>query len=47
MTPSVAAWLAGLIALLIAADLALNAGNGLLFAARKFLDLVAYVAFWR
>lgn len=32
---------------LIAADLLLNGAGALLFLGKKFLDLLAYVAFWR
>ena len=32
---------------LIAADLVLNGGNYSVFLARKFLNLVEWVAFWR
>lgn len=40
----------GLAAVLLAAGIAdatLNSGEGLLFLARKLLDLVEYLAFWR
>jgi hypothetical protein len=39
--------LAGLFVLLALADLTLNAGSALLFLARKMLDLIALVSFWR
>lgn len=47
MTNRIAFVLAGVLALAILADLALNGGSALLFLARKMLDLIALVAFWR
>ena len=47
MTDRVALWLAGILAVLIGADIALNGGGTLLFLARKFLDLMDWVEFWR
>lgn len=39
--------LVGAIALAILADLTLNGGSALLFLARKMMDLIALVTFWR
>jgi hypothetical protein len=39
--------LAGAFALAMLADLALNGGSALLFLARKMVDLIALVSFWR
>lgn len=39
--------LAGVVALAILADLTLNGGSALLFLARKLIDLIALVSFWR
>jgi len=39
--------LAGAVALAILADLTLNGGSALLFLARKMIDLIALVSFWR
>jgi hypothetical protein len=47
LTDRIAVILAGLIALAIVADLALNGGSALLFLGRKFLDLIDYVSIWR
>ncbi|MFN6924296.1 MAG: hypothetical protein ACK4P8_01450 [Tabrizicola sp.] len=47
MTNRIALWLALLIAAGIAADFTLNDGTALFFLARKFLDLIEWVAFWR
>ncbi|MFP5481354.1 MAG: hypothetical protein ACLGIE_16950 [Alphaproteobacteria bacterium] len=47
MTDRIALWLGLVILAAILADLALNGGSALLFLARKFLDLVEWVAFWR
>ena len=47
MTDRIALALAILLAALIGADLMLNGGNVLLFLARKFLDLMEWVEFWR
>ena len=38
---------AGVIALIIAADIFANHGNGALFMVRKVLQLVEYLEFWR
>jgi hypothetical protein len=47
LTDRIAFVLAGVIALAALADLSLNGGSALLFLARKGLDLVALVSFWR
>ncbi len=47
MTDRIAFVLAGLIGLAVLVDLTLNGGTALLFLARKGLDLIALVAFWR
>ncbi len=47
MTDRIALGLALLLAALIGADLMLNGGESLLFLARKFLDLMEWVEFWR
>jgi hypothetical protein len=39
--------LAGVFALAVLADLALNSGSALLFLSRKLIDLIDLVAFWR
>ena len=47
MTDRIAFILAGAIALAILADLTLNGGSALLFLARKSLDFIEFLAFWR
>ena len=47
MTDRLAIVLGVLIALLIAADLLANGGGVLVFLARKMLDLMEYLIFWR
>ena len=47
MTNGIALGLGLVLALAIGADLALNDGQALMFTARKLLDLVDWVAFWR
>lgn len=47
MTDRLAIILGAIVALLIAADLFANGGGGLLFLARKMLDLMEYLIFWR
>jgi hypothetical protein len=47
LTNRIAFVLAGVIALVVLADLALNGGSALLFLARKMIDLIALVSFWR
>ena len=47
MTDRIALVLAGVLALAILADLTLNGGSVLLFLARKMIDLIALVSFWR
>ena len=47
MTNRIAFVLAGVIALVVLADLALNGGSALLFLACKMIDLIALVSFWR
>ena len=47
MTDRIAFVLAGALALAMLADLALNGGSALLFLARKMVDLIALVSFWR
>jgi hypothetical protein len=46
LTNTIALWLGLLIVAAIFADLALNSGVALEFLARKFLDLIEWVAFW-
>ena len=38
---------AGIITLAVLADLFLNGGSALLFLAKKLIDLIALVSFWR
>jgi hypothetical protein len=41
-------WVLGfLIAAFAVADLAFNSGGAIVFLARKTMDLVSYLAFWR
>jgi hypothetical protein len=47
MTNQIALAIGLLLLALIGLDLAANDGAGLMFTARKFLDLVEWVAFWR
>ena len=47
MTDRLAIVLGVLIALLIAADLLANGGGVLVFLARKMMDLMEYLIFWR
>lgn len=47
LTDRIAFVLAGAFALAMLADLALNGGSALLFLARKMVDLIALVSFWR
>jgi hypothetical protein len=47
LTDRIAIVLAGVIALAVLADLSLNGGSALLFLARKSLDLIEFLAFWR
>ena len=47
MTDRLAIVLGVLIALLITADLLANGGGVLVFLARKMLDLMEYLIFWR
>lgn len=47
MTNRIALWLGLILAAGIGADFALNNGAALFFLARKFLDLIEWVAFWR
>ncbi|NGM47254.1 glyceraldehyde-3-phosphate dehydrogenase [Rhodobacter sp. SGA-6-6] len=47
MTDRIAFWLAAVLAVLIGADFALTGGETLVFLARKFFDLMDWVAFWR
>jgi hypothetical protein len=46
LTNTIALWLGLLIVAAISADLAFNGGVALEFLARKFLDLIDWVAFW-
>jgi hypothetical protein len=39
--------IAGVIAAAVAADLAFNGGGATVFVARKIMDLVLYLTFWR
>ena len=43
----IAGWAALVLAVLIGADFLIPGGASLLFLARKFLDLMDWVAFWR
>ncbi|MFP1646025.1 hypothetical protein [Pontitalea aquivivens] len=47
MPNRVAFGLAALIVLIALVDGLASGGGGFMFLARKFLDLVSYVAFWR
>lgn len=47
MTDRLAIILGAIFALLIAVDLFANGGEVLLFLARKMLDLMEYLIFWR
>ena len=47
MTNVIAFWLGVILIAAAIADAALNDATVLLFVARKFLDLVEWVAFWR
>ncbi|MFZ9198526.1 MAG: hypothetical protein ACO22Z_04200 [Paracoccaceae bacterium] len=47
MTDRIAFVLAGVIALAALTDMILNGGSILLFLARKMVDLIALVSFWR
>ena len=47
MTDRIALWLAAVLIGLIGADFVFTGGASLLFLARKFLDLMDWVAFWR
>ena len=46
LTNTIAFWLGLFLLAGIIADLALNGGSALMFLARKFLDLIEWVAFW-
>jgi hypothetical protein len=47
MTNKIALFLAVVLLAAIGLDLGLNDGRAALFLARRFLDLVEWVAFWR
>jgi hypothetical protein len=47
LTNRIALWLALIILAGILADATLNGGAALFFLARKFLDMIEWVAFWR
>jgi len=47
LTDRIALWLAAVLILLIGADFVVTGGEILVFLARKFLDLMDWVAFWR
>lgn len=47
MTNRIALWLGGFLIFLILADVLADDGRILLFLAKKIVDLVQYVAFWR
>jgi len=47
LTDRIAFVLAGVIALAALTDMILNGGSILLFLARKMVDLIALVSFWR
>jgi hypothetical protein len=46
LTNTIAIWLGLVIVAAIIGDLALNGGVALQFLARKFIDLIEWVAFW-
>ncbi|MDP3194505.1 hypothetical protein [Tabrizicola sp.] len=46
MTNTIAIWLGLVIVAAILSDLALNGGMAFQFLARKFLNLIDWVAFW-
>ena len=47
MTNRIALWLAAVLILAVLVDAAAFDWGGILFLARKFLELVNYIAFWR
>jgi hypothetical protein len=47
MTNTLAIWLGVIVLGLLAADLIMADGGGSLFLARKGLDLIEWLAFWR
>jgi hypothetical protein len=47
LTDRIALWIGLILLAGIIADLALNGGSALAFLARKFIDLIEWVAFWR
>lgn len=47
MTNQIALWLFLILVAAGLGDLFLNDASGLFFLARKFLDLIEWVAFWR
>jgi hypothetical protein len=47
VTDRIALGMGLVLAVLIGADIALTGGESLLFLARKFLDLMDWVEFWR
>lgn len=47
MNNAVSVALGGLVVAALAGDALLNGGAGGVFVARKLLDLVEYIAFWR
>ncbi|CAN1569392.1 hypothetical protein MCELHM10_03101 [Paracoccaceae bacterium] len=47
MTNRIALWLIIILAGAILADFTLNDGQALFFLARRFLNLIEWVAFWR
>lgn len=47
MTTKIALWLGGIILALVALDFFAFGGEYLLFLARRWLELLEYVAFWR
>jgi hypothetical protein len=47
MTNTIAAWLAGLIILLLVGDAWFFGTEHLLYLAKKFYDFIEWVAFWR
>jgi len=46
LTNTIAIWLGLVIVAAIVADLAVNSGAAFQFLARKFLNLIDWVAFW-
>jgi predicted ATPase len=47
LTDRIAFVIAGLVGLAALADYALNNGEAMLFLARRMIDLISYLSFWR